>query len=416
MEFIALPTGRGVLFLLLASAACAVAVINAGLLTALTAACFSALVISSFLMTLFSFSGIALERKFLHRGVCGDPVPLEITVRNRLPFFRQSFTVTERYDFSVSGKCVMAVPALAPYGKMILNYSVKAEKRGEFMLDKVYLRSGDPFGLFRKTKLFSLPEYLEIQPEIFPLESLYGADVNGGVPDPEGRNQGVSGRGTEFFGVRPYRMGDEVRHIHWKSTASQGRLMVKEFEAAAVDQIVILLDTGRKSVSPEPLKNNFEFLVSCAASLAHFLEDKYCHLRFIAADDRGGLHHISGDIASVKNRVRQVLTLIRESGEEFASVLPSAVENIPPRSRVFLLTMSTAAVPEYIRILEEQDCSCLWLYAPAELFPPAEPDKPRKIRRERVMKKLQKLDIIPFVADFTSGAEILEGESADGKS
>ena len=93
MEFIALPTGRGVLFLLLASAACAVAVINAGLLTALTAACFSALVISSFLMTLFSFSGIALERKFLHRGVCGDPVPLEITVRNRLPFFRQRLKV-----------------------------------------------------------------------------------------------------------------------------------------------------------------------------------------------------------------------------------------------------------------------------------------------------------------------------------
>ena len=73
--------------------------------------------------------------------------------------------------------------------------------------------------------------------------------------------------------------------------------------------------------------------------------------------------------------------------------------------------MSVRDVPEYISILEEQDCACFWLYAPRENFPPKEPDKPRFINRKKVRDSLAGLPCKPDIADFTTGAEILESRS-----
>ena len=411
MKFLAVPTKRGLLFLLLTLSALGVAFMNSGLITAFTASVLSALLLSSFLMTAFSLSGISVERSFPQEGHCGNDLYIELTVENRLPLFRQECIVFEDLPFLLSGQYAFAVPALSPREKRKFSFRVKAEKRGEYHLEKVFLCSGDPLGLFRKKKRFLLPAVLEIRPRIFPLRSLIRVNRHGGMPNAEGRALGHAGKGPEFFGVRPYRAGDEVRHIHWKSTAAKGKVMVKEFEAAAVDQIVILLDTEKKKVSPEPCDNNFEFLISCACSITQYLSGKYCHLLLIAADGEE-VRFLSGDAASVNRPIRQLLTHLESSDQSFAKLLSTAAESIPPGSVVYLLSMSTESLPETIELLEERDSCCFWLYAPGENFPPVEPDKPRIVRREKLSDPFDDVSTIPHIADFTTKAdEILEGGS-----
>ena len=410
MSFFALPTLRGLLLLFIAAAATAVAYINSGFITAFTAAMLDAAVISAFLMAQLSFAGLRLERHALRDGSCGEPLYIGITLENRLPFYRQSCIMQENYPFCVTKQNAFVIPPLAPKEIYSDTRQVKAEKRGIFSLKKVYLISGDPLGLFFKRKKFILPEQVEIHPRIMPLQSLATANKSGGLPDAEGRNMGRAGNGPEFFGVRPYRIGDEVRHIHWKSTATKGKLMVKEFEASAVDQIVILLDTEKKSKSQEPCSNNFEFLISCAASITEYLSRKYCHLRFAAADGNGDLHHLTGDASSVKKKIRHVLLNLQESDLDYASVLQAVLETIPPRSIVYFLSMSHQAVPDCIGTLEEQHCTCFWIYAPAVNFPRIEPDKPRFIDKRKALAGLNK-HCMPEIADFTSGAEILESRN-----
>ena len=253
MGVIALPTHRGLLLLLMAAAAAAVAWVNSGLITAMTAALLCAVVLSGFLMAQFlSFAGLRPERAFAGDGSCGEPLYVNIAVRNTLPLFRQSCVLLENYPFCLSEQSAFVIPPLAPRETFSATCHVKAEKRGVFFLEKVSLVSGDPLGLFRKKKRFRLPAQVEIPPRIMPLASLAAPDKSGGLADVEGRKQGRAGSGAEFFGVRPYRIGDEVRHIHWKATAAKGQLMVKEFEASAVDQVVILLDTDKRFASAEP--------------------------------------------------------------------------------------------------------------------------------------------------------------------
>ena len=407
MFFWAVPTARGILLLLLAAASTAVAFMNSGLITAFTAASLDAIALSGFIMVLFSCTGMKLART-IEDGTCGEMLDVTFSLENRLFLYRSSCVILEKYPFIFSEKYAFAVPALAPKEKFTFTAQIKAGKRGSFRLDKVYLRTGDPLGLFRKTQCFTLPAHIEIHPKNLAPSSLEAADKRGGIPDAEGRPLGHSGKGMEFFGVRPYRIGDEIRHIHWKSTATKGKLMVKEFEASAVDQIVILLDTDKKKISPDPCENNLEFLIACANSINEFLSRKYCHLRFFSADGRDGLHHISGDAASVREKIRQALTLLRPSDTDFAAILAEAVENIPQRSIVYLLAMSEEKLAEYAGILAEQDCFCALIYAPAQNFPLIEPDKARTIRREKVPAKIAGLTGIARMADFTSGAEILE--------
>lgn len=407
MIFWAVPTARGWLLLFLAAASTAVAFMNSGLISAMTAASLDAIVLSSFAMVFLSFTGMKLSRK-VQDGTCGEMLDIEWTICNKLPLFRQNCTILEKYPFVLSEQYSFAVPALAPRETLTFTCQIKAEKRGSFFLDKFYLCTGDPLGLFRKKKCFRQAEHIDIYPRCFVLESLEAADKRGGIPDAEGRPLGHSGKGMEFFGIRPYRIGDDVRHIHWKSTATKGKLMVKEFEASAVDQIVILLDTDKRMKSPEPGDNNLEFLIACAESINNYLSRKYCHLRFFAADGKEELHHISGDAASVKGKIRQALTMLEPSDTAFSVVLAEAVENIPQRSVVFILTMSEEPLAEYTGILAEQDCFCSVIYAPSRNFPLIEEDKPRIIRREKTKDHPADIAGIIRTADFCSGAEILE--------
>lgn len=412
MKFFAVPTGRGLLFLFLTLAALAVAFMNSGLITAFTAAALSAMILSSFLMAHFSLAGVTLERSFPHQCHCKGDLYIDIAVKNHLPFYRQEYLFLEDLPFLHSRQYAFTIPALAPNEKMNISFLLKAEKRGEYSLEDLFLCSGDPLGLFRKKKLFKLPAFLVIHPAVYPLESLAVVNNRGGLPNAEGRALNHAGKGPEFFGVRPYREGDEVRHIHWKSTASKGKLMVKEFEAAAVDQIVILLDTEKRNTSMEEIDNNFEFLISCASSITEYLSKKYCHLRFIASDGlHEELHHISGDAASVKGRIQQTLTLIQNSNQKFSQVLAAAAESIMPGSIVYILSMSKDSLAEYAGILEEQDCFCFWLYAPPQNFPPIEKDKPRILKKAAKEEELLPGDSLSIscTADFrTKTDEILK--------
>src|SRR4051812_30946260 len=83
--------------------------------------------------------------------------------------------------------------------------------------------------------------------------------------------------GLEFYGMREYRPGDELRRIVWRASARVGKLMVREAEEGITDQIQIILDTDRGSHSSDgDHSESFETGVRAAASLAvEHLRDGY---------------------------------------------------------------------------------------------------------------------------------------------
>jgi uncharacterized protein (DUF58 family) len=108
-----------------------------------------------------------------------------------------------------------------------------------------------------------------IYPQIFPLEEL-------GVPPvyPLGENRAIQRifqDPTRTLGLRDYRPGDSLKHIHWKASARHSRLNVKVFEFTTNLKVSLLLAVDSFQWTDSRREENFELAVSTAASIAYYL-------------------------------------------------------------------------------------------------------------------------------------------------
>ena len=135
-------------------------------------------------------------------------------------------------------------------------------RRGQVEFGVLELRRPDPLGLFMAVRSFALPMQLLSLPRRFPVPNI--------ALKSERRYQkgGISlalavGDSQEFASLRDYRPGDPKRHIHWRSFAKTGRLIVKEYQDEYFDRHALVVDTLLATDSPQLL----ESVVSVAASI-----------------------------------------------------------------------------------------------------------------------------------------------------
>lgn len=371
------PTRGGLLFLTACIAAVGVALMNVGLITALVASVFCAFLLSSLLFSFFAALGYKVVRHIAEEGACNEDLCLKLTVKNVFPWFRQDCVILEYLPFCAGKKIAFEVPCLRPGESMELERKVRAVKRGHFHLQKLYLVTGDPMGLFAVRRRYSLPGEVLIVPKVEPLGDFKTDGKGGDSFTHEGRLTGHAGLGNDFFGVRPYRAGDEMRHIHWRLSASKGRLMVREFEALTVDHVTLVLDTEKKLIGCDEMENNFEKLLSLAASLTFFLAKRSCALTVLVRYNDYGVTQLSGDASSIRMKVLSLLTELAGTAGTLHDLITENLELFPEGGTVCLLSMSRGKdLHDAVRFLEDKDSRVIHFYAPKECFPYVPEDEP----------------------------------------
>ncbi|GAA3911501.1 DUF58 domain-containing protein [Streptomyces gulbargensis] len=159
-------------------------------------------------------------------------------------------------------------------GRREVSYRVRSDLRGRFPLGPLQLRLGDPFGMCELTRSFSAYDTLTVVPRTEPLPpvALSGEAVGQG----EGRQRSLALAGDDDVIPRAYRHGDDLRRVHWRSTARYGELMVRGEEQPQRARCTVLLDTRRIAYRGAGPDAAFEWAVSGAASvLTHMLERGY---------------------------------------------------------------------------------------------------------------------------------------------
>lgn len=126
---------------------------------------------------------------------------------------------------------LVLVPALAPGERLTLPLDVPAPHRGLFAPSDVLLQAA-PLGLIAWIKGMGLAQeaharkIVAIHPRLSPLSAFMEAEERANGERPRGQ----SPRGEFAKGLRPYRSGDAMKRIHWRTSARMGRLVVKELE------------------------------------------------------------------------------------------------------------------------------------------------------------------------------------------
>jgi uncharacterized protein (DUF58 family) len=150
-------------------------------------------------------------------------------------------------------------------GSRELSYPLRSDVRGKFLVGPLEIRIADAFGLVELGRSFSSSTSFVVTPKVVPLPR---AVVSGSwLGDGEGRARSAAAAGEDDVVPRAYRDGDELRRVHWRSTARYGELMVRREEQQWRNRVLLLLDTRRAAHAGSGSASSFEYAVSAAASI-----------------------------------------------------------------------------------------------------------------------------------------------------
>ncbi|GLY80498.1 DUF58 domain-containing protein [Actinoallomurus iriomotensis] len=186
----------------------------------------------------------------------GDPAVCVLTVGNtgRLPMPR-----TVVHDRLGSHRVPVEVPFLRPGGETTLTYRLDTTRRGVFEAGPLRWERRDCLGLASAGGAAGEVRGLYVHPATHPMTIV----PSGRARNPEGPADTVVAGGTVFHRLREYVAGDDLRRIHWRSTARTGTLMVRENLDTSLPATTVLLDTAYAGYDGDAC---FEEAVEVAAS------------------------------------------------------------------------------------------------------------------------------------------------------
>jgi uncharacterized protein (DUF58 family) len=165
-------------------------------------------------------------------------------------------------------------------------------KRGTYELGPAEIRTTDPFGLLRFVRRFGTRTEVTVYPEVFEIA---GFPLRGKKGD-AGTRGSFAQRGDEFSGLREYRRGDDRRHIHWKSVARTGELIVREFAQESPQRHAVVLDLRRPGIGATEAE--VEDAISAAGSVLYHLFREGLPFRLLCADKGRGSTVFGADEAA----------------------------------------------------------------------------------------------------------------------
>lgn len=142
-----------------------------------------------------------------------------------------------------------------------VGYDVPTNRRGIVPIGPLQIRRADPFGLLTAQSDHGDADRVFVYPKVYPM----GGVPRGVTRSLDGLDDNVASGAITFDRLRPYVRGDEMRHVHWRTSARLGELMVREHVEESVPTVVVLLD-DRTAAYADP--DDFEEACDAAASLA----------------------------------------------------------------------------------------------------------------------------------------------------
>ncbi|TMR37431.1 DUF58 domain-containing protein [Actinomadura geliboluensis] len=216
--------------------------------------------------------------------------------------------VEDRVPYALGGRARFVLERIEPHGSRQLGYRIRSDVRGRYRVGPLTVRLADPFGMVELVRSFSLSDTLTVTPAIVPLphSRLSGAWTGGG----DSVARAVSAAGEDDAAPREYRHGDDLRRVHWRSTARHGELMVRREEQHFQSSGTLFLDTRRTAHWGEGLSGTFEQAVSATASIGVHLVRTGMSLRYVtdagealpAAPSEGAFEGLLLDALAVAHR------------------------------------------------------------------------------------------------------------------
>jgi len=324
--------------------------------------CLAVICISSFLAW-FSLRGLHIKRVLPGSTTfSGDPLDAKIILSEAIPHWRllelfdqhtnliTGHTIHRRMAVMTEGArsgSTTVAGARQPAKRLPHNErqteihdTMRFAQRGHYRLGPLTVFSYDPFGLIYIKRDFRDTEEMVVYPHPLPMPEIVFTGL-GGRQTNEVRPVGHVGETADFHSIRPYTHGDDLRRVHWKSTAHTGKLAVKEYEFHSSGAVNLILDLQSGIHCGNNDFSTLEASITLAASMLNYV---------LGAGNQAGMLSTGEQVISLQpesgqrqmHRALEALALARDNGHtSLAQALASEEGTRSGRCTTIVITPTT---------------------------------------------------------------------------
>lgn len=209
-------------------------------------------------------------------------VELEVMNEGGLP--TSSLVITDEVPAALATTTRFVLQPLTGRAGARVRYRVHGRFRGRYELGPAEVALRDPFGIARRPVRFARTDEVIVYPPVWALPAVLPRSGRHSISG-EGSKRPLSVSG-EFAGVRDYVRGDDLRKVHWKTTARRGELMVRQEDSPQDAQATLVIDPRRVAHRGVAEASTLEEAVSTVASAAYHLAERGYTLKLVSGPVR----------------------------------------------------------------------------------------------------------------------------------
>ena len=178
----------------------------------------------------------------------------------------------EVFDLHPPGWRVDGLPRrlrLTPGTVSRVDYTLQPDMRGAATFEGVQLRLRSPLALWQQRRDAGTRHQVRVFPNFAPLTrfALLSADRASRLVGAHIKRR--RGEGTDFHQMREYRVGDSLRQIDWKASSRARKLISREYQDEKNQQLVVVLDTGRRMLAQDGALSHFDHALDAALVVSY---------------------------------------------------------------------------------------------------------------------------------------------------
>lgn len=233
----------------------------------------------------------------------GERAVVDLSLQSR----RKVYRVTVEDEVHGLGSATFVADRVANGDAMAGRYEVLCRPRGVYRVGPAHVTIGDPLGFTASTSVFGSENRIVVYPRVEDFE---------GVPTGRGQDPTINtsrasfwhNGGEDFYTLREYHQGDDLRKVHWPSSAKRDELMIKQLEMPWQSRAFIMLDPRTE---PHTTTESFEQAVRGAASaLKHLFASGYTPTIWMGA----GNGTMVGNSDSYRGAMEELATIAPSRG------------------------------------------------------------------------------------------------------
>jgi uncharacterized protein (DUF58 family) len=286
-----------------------------------------------------SVKGLRFERIAPASARIGDLVTVEIVVWSYRKIRRPLITILDKLPARLHVSFVSPSLPIAPAYDLPIQtqYQFRAVRRGKYKWTGVVVQGTDALGLVTKQREYETPPTeLTVLPRPIPVAVDLPAAAGWGISEAESGQ--TRGAGIEPRGVRGYVSGDSLRHVHWRSSAKTGQLLVKEFEAGTHAAAAFLFQRTRGTDIGSGASSSLDLMCGHAVFMAENFLRQGARVEFPGLDS--GASHISPH--ERVNEIYEVLAGVQADREQTVGSEIAAMRGVLPAGSVLFVMLTVA--------------------------------------------------------------------------